>query len=60
MHIYKRVTTRSLDWLDKDKEICDEKYERTYSLFGIFKWSIKFNHTNDVSKVPERRTIGLK
>jgi hypothetical protein len=60
LNIFRRHTERTLIWQDKDKEIFDEDYKRTYTLFsGVINWVNSFNLRNDLSRLHSGNKIGF-
>jgi hypothetical protein len=45
----------------QDKEIFDEDYKRTYTLFsGLFNWVNSFNLRNDLSNLGDNSKMGFR
>jgi hypothetical protein len=61
LNIFRRHTERTLVWQDRDKEIFDEDYKRTYTLFsGLFNWVNSFNLRNDLSNLGDNSKMGFR
>lgn len=61
LNIFRRHTERTLVWQDRDKEIFDEDYKRTYTLFsGIINWVNSFNLRNDLSNLGDNSKMGFR
>jgi len=55
MEVFRKTTNRHIDWLDIDKEICNESSVITRTWFGIFDQTNKFDVTHTLPDKKDKK-----
>lgn len=58
MNVYRKEVSNKRRWLNLEKEIFDEEYDRCVTILGLFKIRFKSNLVNDVNEINKGKEIG--